>query len=117
VTVRVTGVKEAEAALEWNADAITEALARVVVEVAEAVKDEARRQVPVDTGKLRDAIGVQVDGDTAEVFVASDVHYAQFVEFGTSRRHATPFMGPAAEVERGNIEGRVEQAVKDAADG
>ncbi len=119
--VKVTGVAEAQKELERQGRTIGEALAEVVPVAAAAIRDEARRTAPVDSGDLRDAIGYEVDGDTAEVKIMNasrqGVWYAQFVEFGTSKQSAQPFMGPAAERERANLRVRVENAVKGAADG
>ena len=102
--VRVTGVAEAQKELERQGRTIGEGLAEVVSVAAAAIRDEARRTAPVDSGDLRDSIGYHVEGDTAEVKIMganrSGVWYAQFVEFGTSKQPAQPFMGPAAERER-----------------
>jgi len=117
----IDGIKDAERELERQGRTIADALADVVPVAAEAIRDEARRLVPVDTGRLRDEIGFTVDGTEAEVKIidttrASGTYYGQFVEFGTSKQPAQPFMGPAAEIERGRLRARVEDAVKGAAD-
>lgn len=60
-------------------------------ELARDVADEARRIVPVDTGRLRDSITT----DGGRVF--TDAPYAIHVEYGTSDTPAEPFMRPAAD--------------------
>ena len=56
----------------------------------------AKQKAPVDTGTLRGSIGMDVLGP-AHVQVGPGVHYAPFLEYGTSRMSARPFMGPAAD--------------------
>lgn len=87
------------------------AAARVLKEVAEDVKTEAKELVPVDTGALRDSIRVIVTAKTAgnitRVGVRAGgyevnpktgklVDYAVPVEFGTSRQMPQPYLIPAA---------------------
>src|SRR3990172_6275248 len=63
----------------------------------------AREIVHVRTGHLRASIraelGENMEGQAAfdPVQVVADAPYASFVEFGTSRMEAQPFLGPAAE--------------------
>ena len=45
------------------------------------------------TGNLRNSITHQNDNDT--VYVGTDVEYAIYVEMGTSRMKARPYIGPA----------------------
>jgi HK97 gp10 family phage protein len=63
--------------------------------VADRVAQAARGIVPVDTGQLRDSIVTQVvkTGKEAEVLVLTD--YAAYVEYGTYRMSAQPYLGPA----------------------
>ena len=54
----------------------------------------AKLQCPVDTGRLRNSISHAVDGDTA--YIGTIVEYAPYVEFGTHRQRAQPYLEPAA---------------------
>jgi HK97 gp10 family phage protein len=56
----------------------------------------AKAKVPVDTGNLKNAIAVGSVSDTQAVLVAS-TNYAAYVEFGTRRMAARPYMRPAVE--------------------
>lgn len=72
--------------------------------VADAVVESAMQHVPVDTGALRTSIekfGAS-GSDTRMVEAGQSLDYAAYVEYGTSRTRAQPFMHPAAE------QGRVE---------
>ena len=51
--------------------------------------------VPVDTGYLRDSIGVNFLGDGIEFYATAE--YAEYVEFGTGRMNAQEFFQPALE--------------------
>lgn len=65
--------------------------------VALQVQNSARILCPVDTGRLRSSIK-SAEGRDAEGFyveVGTNVKYARFVEFGTSRAHAQPYLRPA----------------------
>lgn len=67
------------------------------------VQATAKRLCPVDTGRLRASIteSLQRDiGGLVEV-IGTDVEYAPFVEFGTSRAPAQPFLRPALAAEAG----------------
>ena len=64
------------------------------------------------TGRLRDSIRSESDGDSATV--SSDVAYAQHVEFGTTEAAPHPYLVPAAEEERPKFEQRVRRALRNA---
>lgn len=66
---------------------------------AQQVRNEAVKNAPVDSGRLRQSISVQKMNEGA-YRVGTNVEYALWVEFGTRRRPATPFLRPAAEVAR-----------------
>lgn len=56
---------------------------------AQEIAETARSLVPVDTGTLHDSIAVNDAG------VGIGAPYAAFVEFGTSRNSAQPYVRPA----------------------
>lgn len=69
-------------------------------DTAAAIAEEARarvlaqRSASAGTGSpLAESILVESDGDT--VFVTASAPHAPFVEFGTARMAAEPFLGPA----------------------
>lgn len=59
----------------------------------------AKRMCPVDTGRLRSSIAeeLRTDGRDLSEIVGTDVEYAPYVELGTRRMRAQPFLRPAAE--------------------
>lgn len=75
----------------------------------EPVAEDARRLAPVDHGDLRQSIGIAgslADGnifDGKAVFVGpltGDVFYAGFIELGTVKMRAQPFLAPAVHENR-----------------
>ena len=63
-----------------------EMMEAIVEDVALRVDKEAKKNCPVDTGNLRASITVDINGDEAEV--GTNVEYAPFVEYGTSKSKA-----------------------------
>lgn len=68
-----------------------------LVRVGLRVQARARSLCPVDTGRLRSSIVMRKgrDGMGFYVEIGTNVSYAPFVEFGTSRQRAQPFLLPA----------------------
>lgn len=56
----------------------------------------AKKLCPVDTGRLRNSITHQQYDENTEV-IGTNVEYAPFVELGTTRMGARPYLRPAAE--------------------
>jgi HK97 gp10 family phage protein len=55
----------------------------------------AKALCPVDTGRLRNSISHAVEGDSA--YIGTNVEYAPYVEMGTVRTRAQPYLKPAAQ--------------------
>ena len=55
----------------------------------------AKLECPVDTGNLRNSITHTTDEDSA--YIGTNVEYAPYVEYGTSKTKAQPFLKPAAQ--------------------
>ena len=79
---------------------------------AELVAAKAKDRVPVETGRLRDAIHV-AEGDTPgeQYVVAGDstAFYGHIVEHGSVNAPPHPFLIPAAEESRTEIQGIVRE--------
>jgi hypothetical protein len=85
------------------------ALLAVVAEV-DAVRDDAVSAAPRDTGALEAGIQGRTLGLDGEV--RSTARHGGFVEHGTFKDAARPYMAPAAEVSRKRFPARVAAAVK-----
>lgn len=57
------------------------------------IADKAKRIVPVDSGDLQDSIEPLVNSEG--MFVVANTDYADFVERGTSKMAAQPYLRPA----------------------
>lgn len=81
-----------------NSDLFLNALPEQVERAMEAVGLQAERhakeECPVDTGRLRNSISHSVSGNSA--YIGTNVEYAPYVEMGTSRMSAQPYLKPAA---------------------
>jgi HK97 gp10 family phage protein len=80
--------------------------------VAEIAAD-AQQRAPVDTGALRDSIkGRVINQQAGEVTAGGgEVDYAGYVEYGTVKMGAQPYMHPAADAARPRFEAAVAQAI------
>lgn len=89
---------------------------------ADPVLQDAKGSAPVRTGKLKKGLkitrvkkkeGVKyilvgVDrGDNSEIF------YGKFIEFGTSKMTARPFLGPAYQKNKDNIKRTIAETLKE----
>lgn len=81
-------------------DAVQAAAGDVIAKSSFAVAQRMRSLVAVRTGKLKSQIVSSSTGLNGRVgFASKDVFYWRFVEFGTVRIPARPFVRPAAEAE------------------
>ncbi len=75
---------------EWL-DAMGSALAHGLEQIGFAAEGHAKAKCLVDTGRLRNSIThAQVDGHTEAI--GTNVEYGKYVELGTSRMDAQPFL-------------------------
>ena len=79
------------------------------MKTGEDVAGMARALAPVHTGRLRDSITVGSESDGATVY--TDTPYAPYLEMGTYKMAARPFMTPAAEGERSNFTDRLAESL------
>lgn len=70
------------------------ALARALEKIGLIAEGYAKRLCPVDTGRLRNSITHTDDGEFE--YIGTNVEYAPYVELGTSRTRAQPYLKPAA---------------------
>lgn len=73
------------------------AILRALEKIGLTAEGYAKQEVPVDTGRLRNSITHQVINDEKATIIGTNVEYAIYVELGTSRQKAQPYLLPAAE--------------------
>lgn len=115
---RVRGADRLTRKLRDMPDQVHEGAEAGVDDSAHALKSGEQQRAPVDTGRLRDSVQVEpTSGATGRpgrrVGPGDYVHYAPFVENGTSRMAAQPFVRPSVEVERRQTPDRVATQVRD----
>jgi HK97 gp10 family phage protein len=76
-------------------------LDRFLPKAGQLVEGEAKLRTPVDTGRLRGSIASKVDGDKA--IVGTNVEYAPYVEYGTGKMRAQPYLRPSIDYNRSNL--------------
>jgi HK97 gp10 family phage protein len=74
-----------------------------LVVVGIQIQNAARSLCPVDTGRLRSSIIMTKGRDSRGFYVeiGTNVKYAAFVEFGTSKQRAQPYLLPAVAMASG----------------
>lgn len=115
IRVEIQGLDRLRARLAELAPDITAAAKKAVNESAEAVRDEARQGVRVDSGNLREStdIAYEDEGMRAEIgWRDRDDWYASLHEHGTRRIPARPVLGPALEAERTKFPDRITAEVR-----
>lgn len=101
--------------VKWNGPDWKKRIAEVgfrgVIECGFAIEAQAKALTPVDTGRLRDSLNTAIGSN--EVVVGTNVAYAPYVEYGTSRMIAQPYLRPAVDL----VAGRAVQIVQKAGKG
>jgi HK97 gp10 family phage protein len=118
-----------ESELDNIASGISDEVAEVMREKIEEVADAARQAVPRNTGNLADSIevvesdlrgqrGYRVVADARSTSGKYDVPYAHMVEYGSVHNDPPrPFLGPALDERREEIEKAVDAKLKELAEG
>jgi HK97 gp10 family phage protein len=114
INLRVQNTKELIADLRKAGAEIKEDTRKVLKEMADVVADDARGRVPVDTGSLKNSIKPSVSKRQLEASVSAggnvggtDTYYAVFVEFGTHKMPARPFLYPSGRAHEQETEERL----------
>ena len=108
MNISVSGIEEALAAVNRLSD-IEGALTEGISDGAHAAAQSARELCPVRTGALRASIKAESSGTHAQI--SADCPYAGYVEFGTYKMAARPFMVPGLYSAREKIVSAVEAAI------
>lgn len=92
--------------------ALPEQIEQALTAIGLTAESYAKRDCPVDTGRLRNSITHAVEAGEQAVYIGSNVEYAAFVELGTSRMKARPYLKPAATQHNAEYKALAEQALK-----
>lgn len=113
--VSVEGLGKLQAKLSLVAMQARKAAEAAIVAEVDTVRDDARDGAPVDTGELRDGIIGRAEGLAGQVRTSS--RHATFVEHGTFKDPAQPYMAPAAERSRRRFPAKAGALIKAAVEG
>jgi HK97 gp10 family phage protein len=75
---------------------LPEAVGVIVHKAAFDIEANAKAIVPIDSGTLHDSISTEFPTKTSAI-IAPHTDYEVYVEYGTQRQRAKPYMRPAAE--------------------
>ena len=64
-----------------------------------------------DTGKLTSSIAVEMDWDESEALVGSNLDYASWLEFGTKKMDARPWLEPALAKNRDKLDANITKGI------
>lgn len=95
--VRIEGMSQLRRALLMVGEEGHKTVVREVRRAALEVQAGAKQRAPVDTGRLRNSIAVEISAEGTSAQVGSNVEYAGYVEHGTRRNRAQPYLFPAYE--------------------
>lgn len=117
-------------------DALPEQIEQALIAIGLTAESYAKEGCPVDTGRLRNSItyatgefmgvGEYKDNNNVayidatakgkpgknSVYIGTNVEYAQYVETGSSKQKARPFLKPAATEHTAEYKSLAEQALK-----
>lgn len=109
--VKIEGLDE----LERKINKITEDSRKNIVHALDIagllVLRSAQQKCPVDTGNLRASLTKEVSDRELYAVVGTKVHYAPYVEYGTRKMRAKPYLKPAFYENEKDIKQRISQAV------
>lgn len=118
VSIKVTNKDRLFARFRRLAPTADRELTLAALKSAEEVANLAKRFVPVRSGALRDSITFDaVEGKPAAQATAGDAkaYYAGWVEHGTTKNKAQPFMWPAYRLLKKRIVSRMGRALSKSA--
>lgn len=118
--VQITGLRELDDALrELAGPAARRAMRKGMRQGANVVRDEAKARAPKDTGNLKKSIRTRERREEGgwmryAIEVRRRAFYGRFLEFGTSKMAAKPFLRPAAENKTAEAVERMRDAMGEA---
>jgi len=110
ISCDVKGVEEFQAAMRNFDSAMQKHVHRFLVSWAADVKALAKQLVPVRTGHLRSSIYAKISECVAEI--GAEAAYALFVELGTRRMQARPYLYPAIREYLPQLEQIIREAIE-----
>jgi HK97 gp10 family phage protein len=102
---------------DQQSEALEEEVHNIVETAADNMVSYAQGIVPVRTGNLLSSIFSEIDEDELSVTLGAIADYASFIEYGTVKMRAQPFLEPAAAIGQEEINARIEETIVQGLDG
>lgn len=97
MSFRISGGPEMKAKLRAMESAVKGGTQQALLTAVMPTVNRAKELAPYRTGTLRRSIGSEPGPGKFEVTIGTDVEYAPYLEFGTSRMSPRPYLRPAIE--------------------
>lgn len=94
--MELDGVEVAADNVDLFRELLTDATDASLEEIGLVAERYAKAGCPVATGRLRNSITHVVDAGDKAAIIGTNVEYAVYVEKGTSKQKAQPYLTPAA---------------------
>lgn len=121
-SIQIIGMDALFTAIDANIEALRAGSVEAVTEVVDSTFDDSQTLVPYDSVtkhtsdyvhlKDRAAKDVQDEGDVIEGSVTYGTDHCEFVEHGTTRQRAQPYLNPAFEANKGKLIQKCQDLVK-----
>jgi HK97 gp10 family phage protein len=108
--VTISGISELASKLKSNCD--LNDVKTVVKKNGAQLQQKAMQKCPVDTGTLKRSIGLEIKDSGFTAVVEPTAHYAPYVEYGTRKMHAQPFVRPSLEEQKSIFKNDLNQLMK-----
>ena len=100
-----------------QSQALEEEIHNIVENAGDNMVSYAQGIVPVRTGNLMASIFSEVDPDDLSITLGATADYASFIEYGTVKMRAQPFLQPAADIGEEEMNARIEEAIVERMEG
>ena len=102
---------------DQQSQALEEEVHNIIETASDNMVTYAQGIVPVRTGNLLSSIFSEVDEDDLAITLGATADYASFIEFGTVKMRAQPFLEPAAAIGQEEMNARIEELIVQRLDG
>ena len=100
-----------------QSQALEEKIHNIIENAGDNMVSYAQGIVPVRTGNLMASIFSEVDPDDLSITLGATADYASFIEYGTVKMRAQPFLQPAADIGEEEMNARIEEAIVERMEG
>lgn len=113
IKIKIEGDTKLSDKLNHASDDAKKEIKNALLLSALAIERDAKINCPVDTGLLRNSIThkVEEDSDKITATTGTNTEYAPYVEYGTSKMPAQPYLRPAYEKNKDAITRMIKQAI------